>query len=119
TSGAVSLWGMVGALAGALVVWMAALPYPMADETGLVSWAGGVAVVLGGVAASLADSLLGATVQVQYTDPATGAPTERPASESGAHAILRGRAWMGNDVVNLLCTACGAIFALIGYMLAT
>lgn len=109
TSGAVSGVGTLGALAGAAVVWLCALPFAGA-------WAatGGaaVAVVGGGVLAAFVDSLAGATVQARYRDPATGAETERAATAGVPHALVRGRRWMDNDRVNLLATAFGAAFAM-------
>jgi len=113
TSGAVSVWGLVGAVAGAVVVWMTTLPFPMAEQTGISSFPGGLAVIVGGLIASLVDSLAGATIQVQYVDPQTGNVTERPVIGAPAHIVTRGYRCIRNDQVNLLCTLCGAAFAAI------
>ena len=70
-----------------------------------------IIVIGGGLAASLVDSLAGATVQVQYVDPVTGRAAERLVAGTPPHTIVRGYRWIRNDQVNLLCTLCGAAFA--------
>ena len=90
TSGAVSAAGTAAALAGALLLGLFAAP----------QGAGAVGVVTAaGLAGALGDSLLGATVQAQWRDPADpgtldGAPRRGVPPE-------RGLAWVGNDLVNL------------------
>jgi len=46
-----------------------------------------IGVTMGGSAGSLFDSLLGATVQEQYRDPATGKLTERRHAEDGSSLV--------------------------------
>ncbi|MFB3132271.1 MAG: DUF92 domain-containing protein [Rhodothermales bacterium] len=112
TSGAVSVLGTVGALGGALVIWLSAWPFAAARyaQVGLFAAAG--AVVLGGFLASLVDSLAGATVQARFRDLRTGQETEHSASAGGEHPLVRGWRWLGNDQVNWLCTFSGAVFAM-------
>ena len=95
TSGAVSLPGTLAALAGA------ALPGCFAGSV-----AGWGIVTAAGLMGAFGDSLLGATVQAQWRDPARpGRWTERAQSEPPA----RGQNWVGNDLVNLACTGLGAL----------
>jgi uncharacterized protein (TIGR00297 family) len=66
-----------------------------------------------GLAGSLFDSFLGATVQAMYYCPACQTETERRIHRCGAHTtLLRGLPWINNDVVNFLATACGACVAM-------
>jgi uncharacterized protein (TIGR00297 family) len=110
TSGGVSAYGLGGAVAGSLTVWLAALPFePGIDLDSLLAIAGG------GVAGSLVDSLLGATLQVQYVDAATGGLTERGGMKGTLNLQVRGVRWIRNDVVNLICTLAGAGFAALIY----
>jgi uncharacterized membrane protein len=68
----------------------------------------------GGLAGSLFDSLLGATVQAMYFCPACQKETERhPAHSCGARTErIRGWSWLGNDAVNFAATAFGALLAI-------
>ena len=109
TSGAISLPGTLGAAAGALIIPLAARllwTNLTVIEILAVAWAG----FLG----SLIDSVLGATVQAQYRDAATGETTERTERGGQAAIRVRGLAWVNNDVVNFLASAGGV---LCGYIL--
>ncbi len=70
--------------------------------------------LLSGLAGSLFDSLLGATVQAMYYCPTCEKETERHVHNCGTPTLpLRGIAWLNNDAVNFLATLCGAIVAMV------
>ena len=72
-----------------------------------------IAVTAGGFAGSVADSLLGATVQAIRFCDTCGRETELRVHGCGAPTRhLRGLAWCDNDAVNLLATATGAVTAI-------
>ncbi len=91
-SGGVSLIGTLAALAGAWLLSAFAGP----------AW---LAVLIGGFVGCLLDSLLGATLQVQWKDDAGQLVEVRNGTP------VRGLSFMNNDAVNALTTLCGAAIA--------
>ncbi|HEV2471201.1 MAG TPA: DUF92 domain-containing protein [Chthonomonadales bacterium] len=101
SSGAVTLPGIIGGLAGAFVAPLSALALwrHNAAELLAVAWAGFLA--------ALADSILGAGVQAQYRDARSGALVDMP--ESPKEPPSRGTKWITNDMVNLLSSGIGVL----------
>ncbi|WP_281886019.1 DUF92 domain-containing protein [Paenibacillus sp. YYML68] len=69
--------------------------------------------LISGMAGSLADSWLGAVLQVMYRCPACGRTVEKN-RHCGAVAVrIRGLAWMTNDAVNAVSSLAGGATALV------
>lgn len=107
TSGGVSLFGTFASLTGAAVIAL-----PAALMTG--HWSLLLPITLAGLAGSLFDSFLGATVQAMYYCPADKKETEKhPLHTCGTGTVhIRGWEWLDNDWVNFACSAAGAVAAL-------
>jgi len=114
TSGAVSLFGLAASLLGAFVIAAAGILFAPAGPT-IEPWLFLITVTLGGFTGSLADSWIGATLQAIYFCSQCSLETEKhPRHGCGTEThLLRGRQWMTNDVVNLLCTLKGAGAAIV------
>ncbi len=110
SSGAITAAGTVAALAGAALIALAATA--MTGESGLL-----VPITSAGLLASLTDSLFGATVQAVYFCPNCGRATEAHPDHScgGPTTLMRGWKWMGNDQVNLLASALGALLSTLAW----
>jgi uncharacterized protein (TIGR00297 family) len=107
SSGGVSGLGTAVSLAGGLLIGLTA-----ALLTGQFSLAllGG----LGGLAGSLFDSLLGATVQQIFYCDVCQKETEKKVHKCGHHTRpVRGWAWLNNDLVNLIASVVGGCTAVV------
>lgn len=114
TSGGVTALGLIATLAGSGLIGVVG-----AGAAAVRGWAAPDRVVLllgaigGGVAGSLFDSLLGATLQAIYWCDGCGKETERQVHRCGtATRQVRGLPWLRNDAVNFLASAVGAAVAL-------
>lgn len=105
TSGGVTPLGLLGGALGAAFIELTAV---------LLHWPWQVAgpVLAGGIAGSLADSLLGALVQQRRWCDRCGKETERRVHLCGATTrVVGGLTWLDNDGVNALCTLAGGAVA--------
>jgi uncharacterized protein (TIGR00297 family) len=106
TSGGVTPIGTIGSLAGALFI---------ATGAAFARWpVSFTAVVLGGLAGAMADSVLGATLQTRRWCDVCAKPTERPVHNCG-HRTRRtgGLPGCDNDAVNAVCSGVGALVTLL------
>ena len=111
TSGGVSLFGTLASLLGASLI---ALPAAWFAD----NWVLFPIIALAGLAGSLFDSLLGATVQAMYFCPTDQKETERhPLHICGTPTVhVRGWEWLNNDWVNFACSAFGSLIVLMGVL---
>ncbi len=92
TSGGVTVFGSLAAVAGALLIAVISLFFPINAD---MNWEAFALVVLAaGVLGSLVDSLLGATVQAIYWCPNCGKETEQSPRHRCGNAD-RNSAWLG------------------------
>ena len=111
TSGGVSLFGTLAALAGsALIALLAGIFSPNGIFLPVF-----LLVTIAGLAGALFDSYLGATVQAIYYCPVCEKETERhPDHLCGNQTqFKRGFRWLSNDWVNFSCAVVGVLVALI------
>ena len=122
TSGGISFTGTLASLAGAgLIGILAASLHPTTDSVSTelnTSLSIFTVVTLAGLAGSLFDSILGATVQAMYFCPKDNKETEKhPLHTCGTQTVhIRGWTWLDNDWVNFACGAFGVGVALINML---
>ncbi len=120
TSGAVSTIGLaitviagvfIGAVASASINLFGTpvSTYPLL----MVLAISGAAAFIG----SLADSFLGATVQVMYYSKHHRKETERSFTDNEKNVLIRGHRWLDNDIVNLAASIVGGLAAAGLYLL--
>lgn len=116
TSGGISTMGTLASAAGALFIGLVLLALAWAERGAWLPWLV-PAALLGGLAGSFVDSLLGATLQAMYQLP-DGSETEKAHNASGMHhRRVRGWTWMNNDAVNALSALVGAAMAGVVWLL--
>jgi uncharacterized protein (TIGR00297 family) len=116
TSGGISVFGTIASLLGSAIV---ALPAAMISPVGTLNANYFLLITAAGLAGSLFDSLLGATVQAMYYCPTDHKETEKhPFHSCGTETVhLRGWEWLNNDWVNFACGAFGSLIAWMGILL--
>jgi uncharacterized protein (TIGR00297 family) len=109
TSGGISLFGILAALGGAALIGIVTVLFSP-DTTW---WRYLVTIILGGLAGSLFDSLLGATVQAIYWCPTCEKETERHPIHTCGSTTRQIRGWssINNDSVNFACSVMGALIS--------
>jgi uncharacterized protein (TIGR00297 family) len=112
TSGGISLWGTSASLLGSSVIAFLAI---LLSPVGTLNSAHWLLITFAGLAGSLFDSLLGATVQAMYYCPTDMKETEKhPLHTCGTKTVhIRGWKWLTNDWVNFACAAFGVVIAVI------
>jgi uncharacterized protein (TIGR00297 family) len=121
-NGAVSVLGLTAAATGALLVGTVALLGKFFEGffgdvfVNTLTWLPTTALVAGWLG-SVADSLLGATVQALYYCAPDNKYTEKSIHSCGRPAILtRGYMWLNNDAVNFLASLIGALCGIVVYL---
>jgi len=112
TSGGISPFGTAVSFTGGLLIGLVAGLLSQ-DHILALTLTGGV----GGLAGSLGDSFLGATVQQIYTCTVCQKETEKKVHCGHPTRPLRGWRWMNNDLVNFLASVFGGVTAVLVYSL--
>ncbi len=108
TSGGISALGLAATCAGAVLIGLVGWVGVRLGDYGAAVWVIPTALG-GGVAGSLADSLLGATVQRVNWCAHCELQTEQPVHRCGTATVYqRGWRWLDNDWVNFISSTAGA-----------
>jgi len=110
-SGGVSIIGTLGALAGSCVIAFCGLFFISDYITGIGSTVIIIIITLSGFLGSVVDSVLGATVQVQYRCRLCQKITEKKIHCEEISEQIKGNVKINNDVVNFAATLSAAFVA--------
>ncbi len=112
TSGAVSAPGTLALVGGAAAMALTTLGFGLPASAA-------VGALVGGTAGALADTVAGATLQERRRCPRCGVGTERAEHDCGARTErVGGVPGLGNDAINVLCGAVGAVVGALAASLA-
>lgn len=112
TSGGVSSAGLAASFAGAALIAAIAGGRSADGDAEALS----LSAAVGGIAGSLVDSVLGATIQSVRLCEKCGEETELPTHHCGATTFhARGWAWCDNDAVNALSITTGALTSIVAF----
>jgi uncharacterized protein (TIGR00297 family) len=107
-SGGVTIAGLLTSLAGAIFI---ASTLWVSPSSGTLS--NFFAVVIGGLAGAIGDSIIGSTLQARFICPTCNCYIEQPEHCNGSAVLVKGKGWIKNNVVNFAASAIGAIFSLL------
>lgn len=112
TSGGVSLFGTLASVLGSAAI---AIPAVFLSPIGTLNTNYLLLITTAGIAGSLFDSFLGATVQAMYYCPTDDKETEKhPLHTCGTETVhTRGWRWLDNDWVNFACGVFAAVITLL------
>ena len=106
TSGGISLIGTLGSALGSLILAGVSWLVTPQNSPAVVGLREFIIIFAAGVAASLIDSLLGATLQAKFRCPVCSKVTEKSHHCLGKKTeFVEGIAWMNNDRVNMAAAA--------------
>ena len=103
-SGGISLIGSFGALIGAIIIALSGCYW--FSENFLLYF---LIVIIAGIFGSFFDSILGATIQVQFECNNCSKITEKNKHCGQSTKAVRGFNWITNDVVNILAASAGVL----------
>ena len=109
TSGAISLFGTIASLIGS--VFIATIGFLLFEISIFTLWW----VALFGIVGCFLDTILGATIQAQYTCKKCGKITEKNSHCNESTTLTKGVRIMNNDMVNISAILLATIFSTIGW----
>jgi uncharacterized protein (TIGR00297 family) len=107
-SGGISFRGIVGSLAGSFIIMLSGLIWITVPYVKYL-----LLIILSGLLGSLVDSILGATIQIQYKCCTCGKVTERKIHCGMETKYYKGLSIINNGIVNLIAGISGILFLII------